>query len=196
MNTAELDYEIKQDVIAELRFAQERYAKVEREYANHRSADVRLQAEMCGAKARRYSQLADRAEREFATADVLTSTWAARVEQHHNRYLRTKVVLGGPALNAMASLIIEHLADAVRGDGELVDAWDTYTTARLNLDLAEEEGYDGPDVSYLVDEEAGALGVLLAGLPRALCLTLPDANTVATLLEETGGRVGIERNVA
>lgn len=67
------DFQISEEIVAELRQLQQRYAVPARKNARHRSAAVRSQAQVWARKAERIGQLADRAERVWLNADNAAS---------------------------------------------------------------------------------------------------------------------------
>lgn len=75
------DFQISEELIAELRMMQQRYAVPARKNARHRSAAVRSQAQVWARKAERIGQLADRAERVWLNADNVASIRAGAITE-------------------------------------------------------------------------------------------------------------------
>lgn len=97
-------------------------------------------------------------------------------------YYSPRVHVTGPGLESMTIEMIVSLADAVHGRGPAADAWDAYTTARLNHDAAREFGAEDVDEVELEAAEACALTDVLEALNPTLSLTPADATVVELLL--------------
>lgn len=107
-----------------------------------------------------------------------------------NRYYRQALWLAGPALRNLVIEVALEIADAAHGTGEAAEAWDTYTTARLNSEAVQEFGPDDYELADLEADEAIALTELVDRLSQTIRLPLADARLVADLLFENAGRVG------
>lgn len=102
------------------------------------------------------------------------TSWGVHVHDvPSSAYYSPRIYANGPALQTMLIELIVDLADAAHGRGEAADAWDAYTTARLNRDAAREFGADEVDEAELEAAEAIALTDVLDRLHARLVL-MPD----------------------
>ena len=100
-------------------------------------------------------------------------------------YYSPRIYAAGPALQTMLIELIVDLADAAHGKGEVADAWDAYTTARLNHEAAQEFGAEDVDETELEAAEAIALTDVLDRLHARLVLMPDEALRLGRRLEHT-----------
>lgn len=117
---------------------------------------------------------------------VRDTSWSTHVHNVPDGvYCSPRIHADGPALQSMLIELIVELADAAHGKGEAADAWDAYTTARLNHAAAREFGAEDVDTAALEAAEAIALTDVLEVLEPRLSMLPDEALTLARRLEYT-----------
>ena len=127
---------------------------------------------------------------------MASEKWTTDLVTYPRRYVLDNVELSGPGVLELVRLIAVVLADAAAGEGSAAEAWDEYTTARLNVEGAREFGADEVSIEDLEQRETDALMQLVEVLPHKFRMRLPEARLVAQLLDEACGRVGIGERAA